>query len=257
MKKLSIIIPIYKEKRTVKELLEKIYNLKIDKIEKELVLVEDNSQDGTREIVKEFVKNHPDCKLILNDKPKGKGYAVRCGLREATGDIFAIQDADLEYDVNDYHKLLKAFTEDKAKFVLGSRHLDENGDKVHMIRKFKGMEILYAYFMNFGGVFLHKFFNVLYGTKISDPTTMYKLFTRDLYNKVDLEGNYFELDWEMVAKFVRLGYLPKEIPIKYESRGLKDGKKIRLRRDVTKWLRTIIKFRFLPKSKILKSKDGK
>ncbi len=257
MKKLSIVIPVYNEKNTVEDLLNKVYDLKIKDIEKEIVIVEDNSKDGTREIVKSFCKKHPDCKLILRKNPRGKGYAVRVGLKKATGDILAIQDADLEYDVNDYHKLLRAFTEGQAKFVLGSRHLNENGDKVHMIRKFHGKERLYAYLMNFGGIFLHKFFNVLYGTKISDPTTMYKLFTRDLYEKVELEGSYFELDWEIVAKFVRLGYFPKEIPIKYESRGLGEGKKVRLRRDVTKWLGTIIKFRFLPKSKILKTQNGK
>ncbi len=255
MKKLSIIIPVYNEEKTVKELLEKIYDLKIQNIEKEIVIVEDNSRDKSREIVKNFCKKHPDCKLILRKKPQGKGYAVRVGLKHSTGEILAIQDADLEYDVNDYHKLLKPFVEGKAKFVLGSRHLNENGDKVHMIRKFHGKERLYAYLMNFGGIGLHKFFNILYGTNISDPTTMYKIFTRDLYNKVDLVGSYFELDWEIVAKFVRLGYLPLEIPIKYDSRGIKDGKKVRLRRDVSKWLGTIIKFRFLPKSKILKSKN--
>lgn len=250
MKKVSVIIPVYNEKKTVTELLEKIYNLKFENFEKEIVIMEDNSTDGTREKVIKFVKKYPDCKLFLSKGPKGKGNAVRRGLKRATGDIFAIQDADLEYDVNDYPKLLRPFYEKKAQFVLGSRHLDEDGNKVRMIRKFHGIERLYSYLMNFGGIFLHKFFNVLYGTRISDPTTMYKLFTRKLYEKVNLKGNYFELDWEIVAKFVRLGYLPKEIPIKYESRGLKDGKKVRLRRDVTKWLATIIKYRFMPKNKL-------
>jgi len=249
MKKLSIIIPAYNEVKTIEELLNKIYDLNIENLEKEIVIVEDNSTDGTRDIVKNFCKKHPDCKLILNKKPNGKGYAVRYGLKKATGDIMAIQDADLEYDINDYSKLLKPFIEGKAKFVLGSRHLNENGVKKRMIRKFRGKEKLYAYLMNFGGVFLHGFFNLLYGTKISDPTTMYKLFTRDLYEKVHFKGNYFELDWEIVAKFVRMGYLPLEIPIKYESRGLGEGKKVRLRRDISKWLGTIIKYRFLPVSK--------
>ncbi|MDI6778005.1 MAG: glycosyltransferase family 2 protein [Patescibacteria group bacterium] len=250
MEKISIIIPIYNEKNTVEELLTKIYNLRIEGFEKELVLVEDNSKDGTREIVKKFCQNHSDCKLILNDTPKGKGHAVRMGFKNATGDIFAIQDADLEYDVNDYHKLLKPFRDNNVKFVLGSRHLDESGNKVRMIRKFHGIDRVYAYFMNFGGLFLHKFFNILYGTNISDPTTMYKIFTRDLYEKVDLAGNYFELDWEIVSKFVRLGYIPLEIPIKYESRSLKEGKKVKLSRDAIKWLSMIIKCRFMPISKL-------
>jgi len=248
--RLSIIIPAYNEIKTIEELLNKVYNLEIDNVEKEIIIVEDNSTDGTRKKVKKFFKEHSGCKLILTRKPKGKGNAVRRGFRRATGDVFAIQDADLEYDVNDYHKLLKPFIENKAKFVLGSRHLNENKEIVHMIRKFQGKEKVYAHLMNIGGMAIHGFFNVLYGTKISDPTTMYKLFTKDLYDKVNLTGNYFELDWEIVSKFVRLGYNPVEIPIKYESRGLEEGKKVKLSRDVTKWIHMLIKCRILPKSKL-------
>lgn len=249
MKKLSIIVPIYNEKETVEEALRAIYNLKLDGFGKEIVIVEDNSTDGTREIVRKFCKEHPGCKLILCQRPKGKGHAVRVGFSKATGDIFIIQDADLEYDINDYPKLLKPILEGKTKFVLGSRHLDENGKINNMIRKFHGKEKLYAYLMNFGGIFLHNFFNLVYGTKLSDPTTMYKVFTRDLYDKVNFKGNYFELDFEIVAKFVRLGHVPVEIPIKYKARGLEKGKKVRLRRDISKWLDTIIRYRFTPISK--------
>jgi len=250
MKKISIIIPAYNEVKTIEELLNKIYSLKIKNFEKEIIIMEDNSSDGTREKVINFVKKYPECKLYLSKCPKGKGNAVRRGLKKATGDIFAIQDADLEYDVNDYHKLVKPFVENQAKFVLGSRHLDENGNKNHMIRKFHGKERLYAYIMNVGGIFFHSLFNLMYGTRISDPTTMYKLFTRDLYEKVNLKGNYFELDWEIVAKFVRLGYLPIEIPIKYESRGLNEGKKVRISRDALKWFVMLAECRLLPKSKL-------
>ena len=250
MKKVSIVIPVYNEKDTVKELLEKIYNLHLDKFEKEIIIIEDNSNDGTREIVKDFCQRNPECKLVLNDAPKGKGHAVRVGFEHASGDIFAIQDADLEYDVNDYQKLLRPFIKNNAQFVLGSRHLNENGDKLHMVRKFHGKEKIQAFFMNLGGYFIHGFFNLLYGKNISDPTTMYKLFTRDLYNKVTLTGNYFELDFEIVSKFVRLGYDPIEIPITYNARGFSKGKKIKLSRDIGKWLYMIISCRFLPKSKL-------
>jgi len=250
MKKLSIIIPVFNERDTITELLDRINNLQLDDLEKEVVIVEDNSTDGTRDIVKEFCKGKLEYKLILNDAPHGKGHAVRMGLQSATGDIFVIQDADLEYDTRDYTKLLKPFISDGAQFVLGSRHLTDDRDTKDMIRKFHGKESLYAYMMNFGGMFLHKCFNILYGTNISDPTTMYKLFTRDLYKKVTLTGNYFELDWEIVSKFVRLGFLPVEVPIKYEARGLRAGKKIRLSRDVLKWIYMIISCRFMPKSKL-------
>ena len=250
MKKISIIIPVYNEEKTLQELLEKVYNLIIPQFEKEIIIVEDNSKDNSRKIVMDFCNTYPDCKLILNEKPHGKGYAVRMGFKQASGDILAIQDADLEYDINDYQKLLLPFLENKTQFVLGSRHLNESGDKLHMIRKFHGKEKTYAYLMNFGGYFLHGFFNFLYGKNISDPTTMYKLFTKDLYKKVKLTGNYFELDWEIVSKFVRLGYNPIEIPIKYESRGLAEGKKVKLSRDVLKWVAMIVKCRILPKSKL-------
>jgi len=250
MKKLSIIIPVYNERNTAEESLENIYDLKLNNLEKEIVIVEDNSTDGTREIVRKFCKEHPGCRLILCPKPMGKGHAVRVGFSRATGDIFIIQDADLEYDVNDYPKLLKPILEGKAKFVLGSRHLDEDGNINNMIRKFHGVDKLYAYLMNFGGIFLHSFFNFVYGTQLTDPTTMYKVFTRDLYDKVNFKGNYFELDFEIVAKFVRLGHIPMEIPIKYDSRGVKEGKKVKLRRDITKWLDTIIRYRFTPISKL-------
>ena len=252
MKKLSIIIPVYNERATIAELLNLIYHLQIPGYGKEIIIVEDNSSDGTREIIREFCSIYQDCHLILNERRRGKGFAVRLGFQAATGDILAIQDADLEYDVGDYPKLLKPFLEHNTKFVLGSRHLNENHEKVNMIRKYHGTERYYAHMMNYGGMLLHGFFNLLYGTKISDPTTMYKIFTRELYEKINLTGNYFELDWEIVSKLVRLGHIPLEIPIKYESRGLKEGKKVKLRRDVIKWLTMIIKCRLMPKSRILK-----
>jgi len=249
--KLSIIIPVYNEGKTVEELLDKIYNLPLKSVEKEIIIVEDNSADGSRRKVIDFCKKHPDCKLILRSRPRGKGNAVRRGLRQATGDILAIQDADLEYDVNDYPKLVKPLVAGKTKFVLGSRHLDDEGNKTRMIRKFRGWErFFYGYLMNLGGVFMHKLFNLFFGTRISDPTTMYKLFTRDLYEKVNLTGNYFDLDPEIVAKFSRLGHIPLEIPIRYESRGFGEGKKIRLGRDVPMWIYMIAKCRVLPKHKL-------
>lgn len=252
-KKLSIIIPIYNEKKTVAELLRRVFEFELDNdLEKEILIVEDNSTDGTREIVKKFVEENNDgkIKLVLCKKPRGKGHAVRVGLKKATGDIFVIQDADLEYDVQDYPKLLKPILEGKAEFVLGSRHLNENGKVENMIRKFEGKEKAYAYLMNFGGIFLHSLFNFVYGTKLTDPTTMYKVFTRNLYNQVNFKGNYFELDFEIVAKFIRLGHVPIEVPIKYCSRGLEEGKKVRLSRDIVKWLDTIIRYRFTPISRL-------
>ncbi len=247
---LSIVIPIYNESRTVLTLLKNVYRHKIPGVTKELILVEDNSNDGTREIVKEFTKNKSDVKLILQVKARGKGSAVRRGLKEITGDIVLIQDADLEYDVNDYDTLIRPIIKGEASFVLGSRHLQQNGDIRWLIRRFKGKERYIAHFMNFGAIFFHTFFNLLYGTRLTDPTTMYKVFKSELLKKVHLRGEYFELDWEIVCKFVRLGYLPLEVPIKYVSRGYSEGKKVSFRRDVVRYLHMIIFTRFTPVNKL-------
>jgi len=248
--KVSIVIPVYNEEKTVGILLDRVWKAKIPGVKKEIIIVESNSSDKSRGIVKRFVKNKRGVRLILENKPEGKGTAVRRGFKEASGDIILIQDADLEYDVRDYEKLIRPIIEGKTLFVLGSRHLDFNGGNKWKIRNFKGKERLYASFMNWGGILLHTLFNILYGTKLTDPTTMYKVFHKKLLEEVNFVGKYFELDFEIVAKFVRLGYIPLEIPIKYKSRGNSEGKKVKLSRDVLKWLMTIIKFRFIPISAI-------
>lgn len=246
MTKLSIIIPVFNESKTVGLLLDRVWKVKLPGVVKEIIIIEDNSSDGSRKLVKEFAKNHPKIKLILRDKGRGKGSAVIEGFRKMTGEIVLIQDADLEYDVDDYMKLLKPIIEDKTDFVLGSRHLKHNGNTAWLIRRFKGKDRLVAYFINFGGILFHKFFNLVYGVKLTDPTTMYKVFRTRLLKEVHLEGKFFELDWEIVCKFIRKGHYPKEIPVKYISRGYADGKKINFFRDVYRWLLMIVKVRLLP-----------
>lgn len=250
MNKLSVIIPVYNEAKTVRELLDRVYRHRVVGVEKEMIIIEDNSNDGTREIVNKFVKKKRDVKLVLQDKGRGKGTAVRLGLEKATGDIILIQDADLEYDVDDYEKLIRPIIDGKTSFVLGSRHLKHNGKTDWLIRRFKGRERIYAHFMNFGGIFFHKLFNIVYGVHLTDPTTMYKVFKSDLLKRVHLEGKYFELDWEIVGKFIRLGHIPVEIPVKYRARGNSEGKKVKFSRDVLTWLDMIFKVRFMSLDKI-------
>lgn len=240
---LSIVIPIYNEKKTVLTLLDKVYHQKIKGIKKEIIIVEDNSSDGSREIVKQFAKNKSGIKVIFQEKGMGKGTAVRRGFKEVSGEIILIQDADLEYDTNDYEKLVRPIVDGKADFVLGSRHLRHSGKKAWLIRHFKGKERFYAYVMNLGGFFFHSLFNIVYDVKLTDPTTMYKVFKSSLLREVNLEGKYFELDWEIVGKFIMLGYKPLEIPVNYVSRGNSEGKKVKFSRDVLKWLITIFKVR--------------
>lgn len=247
--KVSIIIPAYNEARTVSELLTQVWEQPLE-LEKEIIIVESRSTDGTRELVQEFVEGReatPErrVELILQEKPLGKGFAVREGLAHATGDIILIQDADLEYDVKDYPAILRPIVEGKAAFVLGSRHLSSDKWK---IRKFEDTPIK-AQFMNFGGLVFHAFFNILFGTRLSDPTTMFKVFRRDCLEHFTLRANRFDLDFELLGKLIRAGFSPIEVPISYRSRGFEEGKKIRIFRDPFLWVFIILKTRFTPLKK--------
>ncbi|OGY23533.1 MAG: hypothetical protein A2Y57_01555 [Candidatus Woykebacteria bacterium RBG_13_40_7b] len=245
---LSIIIPVYNESKTLKKVLGRVYNYQIPNVKKELIIVESNSTDNSREIVKRFAQAKKDVTLILEEKPQGKGHAVREGLKKATGDIILIQDADLEYEVSDYPNLLKPILEGKTKFVLGSRHLDHAGNYNWSIRKFK--ERKKAFFMNIAGHLFHTFFNIVYQTNLTDPTTMYKIFKRECLDNLHLKGNYFDLDWEIVAKLIRSGYKPIEVPVHYKPRGFAEGKKINIMRDGPRYVKAIIENRILPLNKL-------
>jgi hypothetical protein len=159
---------------------------------------------------------------------------------QVTGDLILIQDADLEYDVADYPALIQPIIDGHADFVLGSRHLSAGNWK---IRKFERNPIK-AMFMNFGGSFFHFFFNQVYGVRLTDPTTMYKVFLTDCIRGVNFESNRFDFDWELVGKLVRLGYNPLEVPISYRSRGFDEGKKVNFFRDPFTYVRAILKYRF-------------
>lgn len=246
----SVIFPVFNEAKTVKETLTNVYNYKSNLFDKELVIVESNSSDGSREIVKQFIQAKKDIKLILESKPQGKGHAVQEGIKKSSGEIVLIQDADLEYKVSDYEKVIKPILEGKTEFVLGSRHLKDNKDFNWQIRKFTGLEIPYAYMMNLAGIIIHGLFNLLYGTKLTDPTTMYKVFSRKLYSKIHPKGNRFDFDWELVSKFVRLGHVPIEIPVQYDSRSPSEGKKIGLFKDGWNCISTLVKYRFTDINKL-------
>ncbi|OGY24668.1 MAG: hypothetical protein A2172_03700 [Candidatus Woykebacteria bacterium RBG_13_40_15] len=248
MTTLSIIIPVYNEAKTLKKVLERVYIYQIPNVKKELIIVESNSTDGSRKIVAEFAKNKKDVTLILEEKPQGKGHAVRTGLTKASGRIILIQDADLEYEVSDYPSLLKPILEGKTKFVLGSRHLNHTGDYSWDIRNFK--EGRKALFMNIAGLAFHAFFNLIYQTNLTDPTTMYKVFKRECLKNLHLRGNYFDLDWELVAKLIRSGYKPIEVPVHYKPRGFAEGKKINIMRDGPRYVKAIIENRILPLNKL-------
>jgi len=237
--RLTIIMPAYNERPTVATTLNAVIAKDISGVDKEVIVVESNSTDGTREAVLMY-QNHPDVKLVLEDHPKGKGSAVRAGLEHAKGDYILIQDADQEYDVNDYDALIEPLRNYSRAFVLGSRHIA--GWK---IRKFTDQAALAA-FLNFGHLIFLSLLNLMYGHKLKDPFTMFKVFRRDCLNGLTFECNRFDFDFELVIKLLRKGYVPLEIPVNYQSRSLKQGKKVSMLRDPLTWIWALIKFRFTP-----------
>ena len=238
MDSLSIIVPIYNERGTVKEALDAIVAKQIPNIRLELIFIESNSTDGTRDIVLTY-ENHPRVKLILEDKPRGKGYAVRTGLKVATGDVILIQDADLEYDLADYDALIAPIIAGRQTFVLGSRH----GEGGWAIRKFTDQP-LRGLILNLAHWTFTFMINMSLGIWLKDPFTMYKVFRRDCLNGLTFECNRFDFDWELLIKLVRKGYKPIELPITYRSRSFAEGKKIRMWSDPVTWLKALVKYRF-------------
>ena len=235
---LSIVLPVYNEAATFTVLMEQLLALELDKVQKEIVIIESNSSDGSRDQVLKYL-GHPDVKGILQEKPGGKGNAVRAGLEHATGDIILIQDADLEYDLNDYTALLEPILANRKAFVLGARR----GGKWKM-RHFTDQQQLSTYF-NFGHVLFTNLVNALYGQRMQDPFTMFKVFRRDCLYNLKFECNRFDFDFELVIKLLRKGYTPLEIPVNYFSRSFKEGKKVDMFRDPFTWIKASFKYRFV------------
>jgi glycosyltransferase involved in cell wall biosynthesis len=236
---LTVVVPVFNEGNTVRETLDKLLAKQITGVQFEIIIVESNSTDGSRDIVLSY-KTDPRVKLILEDIPRGKGHAVRAGLACATGEIILIQDADLEYDLDDYEVLLVPIITGRQTFVLGSRH----GQSGWAIRKFDDQP-LHALVMNLAHWTFTLMINAALGIWLRDPFTMYKVFRRDCLEGLTFESNRFDFDWELLMKLVRKGHRPIEIPISYKSRSFKDGKKISMIRDPLTWLRAVVKYRLV------------
>jgi glycosyltransferase involved in cell wall biosynthesis len=231
---LSIVIPAFNEAATVGPLLDAVLKKQVPNMTIDLIVVESNSTDGTRQIVERYA-HHPRVTVIFEDRPRGKGHAVRTGLKAATGDFILIQDADLEYDLEDYDVLLEPLASGREAIVLGSRH---GGDAWWKMRQFESQPITSA-FLNFGHWVFTTLVNVLFRQKLRDPFTMYKVFRRDCLTGLEFFCNRFDFDYELLVKLIRKGYKPIEIPVNYRSRSFKEGKKVNTIRDPLNWLRAL------------------
>lgn len=236
--KLSVVVPVFNERHTARAALDLITAKQVAGWEIEIIIVESNSTDGTRDIVREYAR-FPHVKVILEERAQGKGHAVRNGFTHATGDVFLIQDADLEYDLADYEVVLAPLQAGTHTFVLGSRH---SGSK-WLIRKFDE-QVLHAFVLNMGHWFFTALVDISLGLTLRDPFTMYKVFRRECLDGLILESNRFDLDWELLIKLVRKGHIPVEVPVRYTSRSFKEGKKVSMFRDPPNWLWAWAKYRF-------------
>jgi len=236
----SVVIPVYNEIPTARVALDALVAKRIEGYELQLIIVESNSTDGSREVVLSY-RGLPGVTVILEEVAKGKGHAVRAGLAAAQGDIIMIQDADLEYDLADYEKLLAPIAAGEHAFVLGSRHTRRGW----AIRKFTDQRVRAAV-LNLAHWTFALMINASLGIWLTDPFTMYKVFRRDCIAGLRLECNRFDFDWELLIKLVRRGYVPVEIPVSYHSRSFSEGKKVSMFRDPLTWMVALVKYRFQP-----------
>ncbi len=238
MKKLSIILPIFNECDTGKKVITEVVAKKLRGLEKEIIIVESNSTDGTREMVQGF-EGSKDVRIICQDSPRGKGNAVRAGLTASTGDIILIQDADMEYSIDDYEKVLEPILKKQCEFVLGTRH-----KKGVAMRDFETSSHLASLF-NVAHNFFTWLLNISLGAKMTDPFTMYKVFTKNAIEGIHFECNRFDFDWELVIKLIKAGHQPVEVPVFYQSRDYAHGKKVSIWKDPPMWIKTWIKYAIL------------
>lgn len=237
---LSVIVPAYNEAKTFETMMNGLLRKELPGLRKEIIVVESNSTDGTRQIVEQY-RGDARVKLVFEERPRGKGHAVRAGLKAASGDYVLIQDADLEYDFEDYDALLEPLLSGRAAFVLGSRH---GGRNVLKMREFSG-QLGLSLFFNFGHWLFTELVNALYRQRLSDPFTMFKVFRRDCLFGLEFECDRFDFDFELLIKLIRKGYRPAELPVNYRSRSYKEGKKVRLFLDPFDWLKTLVRLRFV------------
>jgi len=211
--KLSIVIPVYNEKLTIDEIISYVKKVKLDNITKEIVIIDDGSTDGTKERL-DIYAHDPEVYVYHHEKNMGKGAALKTGFKKVTGDIVIIQDADLEYDPNEYSNLIKPIINNKAEVVYGSR-----------FRSGKEMRVLY-FWHAVGNKLLTMLSNMFTNLNLTDMETCYKVFKRDVIQSINIEENRFGFEPEITAKISKKRCRIYEVGISYSGRTYEEGKKI-------------------------------
>jgi glycosyltransferase involved in cell wall biosynthesis len=228
LNKLSVVVPVFNERNTLVEIVRRMRAVTLPEgVEREIIVVDDGSDDGTRDVLRQI--GDSTVRVIAHEHNRGKGAAVRTGFEVATGEFVLVQDADLEYDPEDWPRLLNPIIRGRARVVYGSRFTGERRN------------MLFLHWI--GNRFLSLTTNVLYNTTLSDMETCYKLIDRQLLEELELTADRFDIEPEITAKILKRGVRIYEVPISYAGREFEEGKKITWR-DGFAALWTLVKYRF-------------
>lgn len=227
--KLTIIIPVYNEERTVTRMLHQVLAVSLPGgMDKQIIIVNDGSTDATAKLLTAY-QDHPQVTLISHEANQGKASAVLSGIKKSSGNFIIIQDADLEYNPVDYPKLLEPLLTSKTKVVYGSRFLGKN-DRMTLINRWANN-------------FSTKTLNILYKSSLTDMHSCYKLFSKEVFDHIQINSSGFSFDTEVTCRLLKLGYQILEVPIQYTARSKREGKKITWANAIGTYF-TLIKCRF-------------